>query len=148
MNQQKISWSGVQASLVPCCLVPALCFHISLAGLAACSITFNYPPCQQTDSACLLALVITGFRGQVIRSWLHCHPVRLLRPQGAYGMKEVSHLQSVISYSTRLRYPEYCLVWSRYTFILLQYSVMCWCFSSFRVKSSCHVNDIKCNGFL
>lgn len=90
--------AGVQAYLVPCCLVPALCFHISLAGLAACSITFNYPPCQQTDSACLLALVITGFRVQVIRSWLHCHPVRLLRPQRAYGMKEVSHLQSVISY--------------------------------------------------
>lgn len=79
----------------PCCLIPALCFHISLAGRAACTISFNYPPCQRTGRACLLALVITGFRGQVIRSWLHCHPVRLLRPRGANGMKELYHLQSV-----------------------------------------------------
>lgn len=65
----------------------SLYFHISLAGLAACSITFNYPACQWTDNACLLALVITGFRGQVIRSWLHCHPVTLLSPQEAYGQE-------------------------------------------------------------
>lgn len=84
-----------QTSVVLCCLAADL-FHISLAGLAACSITFNYPPCQQTDIACLLALVITGFRGQVIRSWLHCHPVRLLRLQEAYGMEEFPS-SSVIS---------------------------------------------------
>lgn len=74
------------------CSNPPLCFHISLVGPAACSITFNYPPRQRTDNGCLLALVITGFRGQVIRSWLHCHPVTLLRPQEAYGRKEVSLL--------------------------------------------------------
>lgn len=74
------------------CSNPPLCFHISLVGPAACSITFNYPPRQRTDNGCLLALVITGFRGQVIRSWLYCHPVTLLRPQEAYGRKEVSLL--------------------------------------------------------
>lgn len=61
-----------------CAPLSLLCFHISLA---ACSITFNYPPCQPTDSGCLLALVITGFREQVIRSCLHRHPGSLLGPQ-------------------------------------------------------------------
>lgn len=65
-------------SVEVCSPVSALGFHISLA---ACSITFNYPPCQPTDSVCLLALVITGFREQVIRSWLHRHPGSLLTPQ-------------------------------------------------------------------
>lgn len=105
-----------QTSLVP--LVPhpcALGFHISLAGQAACSITFNYPPCQQTDSTCLLPLVIGGFRGQVIRSWLHCHPTNLPRPQGAYAVKELANFQSVTSFP--LQCPGYCLVWSRCTYI-------------------------------
>lgn len=103
MSRENMSCTEAQTSVVACYLVPALYFHISLAGLAACSINFHYAPCQQTDSACLPSLVITGFRGQVIRSWLHCHPVRLLRPQGAYSLKEVSQLQSVILYLSWLR---------------------------------------------
>lgn len=134
-----MSCSVVQASLVPRCLVPALCFHISLTGLAACSITFNYPPCQRTDSGCLLALVITGFRGQVIRSWLHCHSVRLLRPQGAYGMKEFAHLQSVICYQAQIYQSSLEQIYLN----LLQCNVMCSQFFSFTLYSRHHAETVR-----
>lgn len=75
------SSSEGRTSVEACSLVSALCFHISLA---ACSITFNYPPCQPPDSDCLLALVITGFREQVIRSRSRPHPGSLLRPQALW----------------------------------------------------------------
>lgn len=81
MLHPRESSSEGRTSVEACSLVSALCFHISLA---ACSITFNYPPCQPPDSGCLLALVITGFREQVIRSRSRRHPGSLLRPQALW----------------------------------------------------------------
>lgn len=127
MSTENMSYTEAQTSVVACYLVPALYFHISLAGLAACSINFHYPPCQQTDSACLPSLVITGFRGQVIRSWLHCHPVRLLRPQGAYSLKEVLQLHSVILYFSWFRLPSLeqnfsCMHGKDFIWVLLRFN--------------------------
>lgn len=92
------SCSVVHASPTRRGIVPAPSrFHISLAWLAACGVTFDYPPRQRSDGACLLALVIIGFRGQVIGSRLHRRPVSLLRPQGARGIKDSPNVQSLVS---------------------------------------------------